>query len=213
MRGEGLFRFTVSECYSPSQHGMETHGIVTQPGCKEPGTTAAHVVTNQEAGSGQNQGLGETNNLQDSYSWVLSPEGPIALQDSTSQGNKQSKYKMYGVQFRFRLGTLMGQWEELRQPAEANINSVPGWREYSTRGAASHTRIYSWLFFLIPTRQRGTIKSILGMGLKEVMRHRVVHRGWMSTINEALAPFCPSLGQFLFKAPSNWYLKVYVLSL
>lgn len=71
MRGEGLFRFTVSECYSPSQ--QETHGTMTQPGCKEPGTTAARVVTNQEAGSGQNQGLGETNNLQ-----RLAQPGPIS---------------------------------------------------------------------------------------------------------------------------------------
>lgn len=62
VRGEGLFRFTVSEWYSPSQ--QETHGTVTQPGCKEPGTTAAPVFTSQEAESGQNQGLGEANNLQ-----------------------------------------------------------------------------------------------------------------------------------------------------
>lgn len=108
--------------------------------------------------------------------------------------------------------TLMSQWEELRQPAEAKLTQYQD-REYSTRGTASHMRIYTWLFFIILTRQRGTIKSILGMGLKEVTRHWVAHRGWLSTINEALAPFCPSLGQALFKAPSNWYLKVCVLSL
>ena len=212
MRGEGLIRFTVSECNSPSQHGMERHGTVTQSGCKKPDTTAACVVTNQEAGSGQNQGLGETNNLQ-----RLSQPGPISWRPHSParlyQSGKQA-IKMQNVwgTIQIQTWTWMSQWEELRPPAEAKLTQYQD-GEYSTRGAASHTRIYTWLFFLIPTRQRDTIKSILGMDLKEVTRHRVAHRGWMSTVNEALAPFCPSLGQFLFKAPSNWYLKVYVLSL